>query len=236
MLKLENKFFTLLLLTAVGVLFSGYILFFSSPDFRNFSNSGKIIHSILKNKIFALRIENEIHRSGKIPTDEFRANIEQSLRYYGMPFSAMKIGALLKNKLSLSNLRIYDNAFRLIYSEIRDNEIFNRELRFSDIQILPGTFSKIGEFEIYRSLDGMYFFRFNYLHKNTIAKKMKIPFESKYWVFEKTDHSVYFTNDIGIISGAEKDIEVYNKIVNDTLESLKEIKKIILPIGLLVKM
>jgi len=220
--KLENKFFSLSILTVAGIFFSGFFLFCFNPDLFKYAASEKILPAILRNKFFITRIEEEVNGSTRIPKEKFRANFEQSIRSFGLPFSSRKVGVFLQERLGINDLRIYDESYRLIFSGVADKEVFNKDLRFSNNPILPGTFSKLGEFEVYRSLDGLFFFRFSYVPDSKMVGKLTIPFEAKYWVLDKQDNSMKFTNDVAILSGAvsQSDYQDYIQRADTELEKI----------------
>ncbi|MCE9499770.1 MAG: hypothetical protein K8R21_04625, partial [Leptospira sp.] len=137
------------------------------------------------------------------------------LRSYGLPYYVNKAGFAMSNKLKLEGLKIYDSTFRLIFSaNPEDKEIFNRDLRSRDKTILPGSFFVLGEnYEIYRSLDGLYYLYFKIPEQTRIGElNLNLSLDLNYWIFDNSEKDILYTNDSRVLGKTRTTVDILTEL------------------------
>ena len=219
--KLKITVSAIIILTIVGSIISGWIVVCIHPNSFRLVHFEKFAPEVIRNKFLVTKIEKEMNSSTRILENRYRINIEQGKRNFGLPYASTQLGKFLQNRLGMKNLRIYDETFRLIYSDSVSREVFNKELRFSENSILPGNFSKFETSEIYRSLDGMNYFSFRYPENFSVIEKLNVSFEGKYWVYNTSNKVLRFTNDLRILSGSAFQVKMDDFLQKENTEIKK---------------
>ena len=213
----NHKKQVLLFLTLFSGLIAGLVMVY------NFKITEKMLLTSRLNPIQSERklIEYSLVKSfGKIyenESKEIQERLEYYLRSYGLPYYVNKTGSVMSEKMKLEGLKIYDSSFRLIFSSNpEEKEIFNHDLRSRDKVITPGTFFVLNEsYEIYRSLDGIYYLYFK-IPEHTREKELNInlSLDLRYWIFDNKEKEILYTNDLRILGGSIGGPEILEELTN----------------------
>ncbi|MDZ4727894.1 MAG: hypothetical protein SH817_17180 [Leptospira sp.] len=151
-----------------------------------------------------------IHKQFLDDRIQFYSQLEFTLRSEELPYYGSNVGNSIKNKLKLNSIKIYDKTFRLLYSSEPTKEVFQSELRHDESIISPGEGRKLitGD-NAYRSIDGNFYFVFPFPYTpRPLLINPNLEYGFNYWLFDKDTGSIYFTNDIHLLTGDKEPKEL----------------------------
>lgn len=134
------------------------------------------------------------------------------VREGSLPYGAEEFAEILKQKLNLEFLTIYDDRFKLIYSTKPNPSLFQNELKNDSEGIEPGKIFRlsVGNY-IYLDKTGKFFFEFPEPKEiPTSIKNSNLELGFTYWVFGEENNEIIFTNDDSILTKDREGKELLN--------------------------